>query len=320
MVRHRVLAGAVVLLEVVLPATHAGARPPLVLSSRAELGVVAVGGGPARTLRLGRFVFLSRPSFSSSGASILFGAQRCFRCAPVVIRVSARGGTVQTILRKASQPDWAPDSRRIAFVRALGPGARRGIVIFVADAGGRHVRKIRIKASEKDERHESAPILGNPVFSPDGATLVFEQEVEPAEAHQLFVVDLKTGDTRQLTAGRRGATQAAFSRDGQTLAFACEQKDGTLDICVSDRDGRHRRNLVRARGNDAHPVFSPDGRTIVFDSDRAARRYGFRSLYAVDSDGGRLRRLTRGFDASEPDVAPDGRRIIFIRRAIVNPQ
>ncbi len=44
------------------------------------------------------------------------------------------------------------------------------------------------------------------------------------------------------------------------------------------------------------------------------RRHASRSLYNVGIDGGGLRRLTRGSDASQPEFALDGSRIVFVGR------
>jgi Tol biopolymer transport system component len=62
---------------------------------------------------------------------------------------------------------------------------------------------------------------------------------------------------------------------------------------------------------DAEPAFSPDGRTIAY------ARNG--DLYSVRPDGSGLRRLTSGAELdSAPIVSPDGKRVVFERRAAVD--
>lgn len=59
---------------------------------------------------------------------------------------------------------------------------------------------------------------------------------------------------------------------------------------------------------DTEPAFSPDGRTIAY------ARNG--DLYSVRPDGSGLRRLTSGAELdSAPIVSPDGKRVVFERRA-----
>jgi TolB protein len=57
-----------------------------------------------------------------------------------------------------------------------------------------------------------------------------------------------------------------------------------------------------------NPTWSPDGRTIAFESNREGRF----AVYTVDRETGRVRRLTTDEgDASQPAWSPDGRRIVF---------
>ena len=72
--------------------------------------------------------------------------------------------------------------------------------------------------------------------------------------------------------------------------------------------GDNLRNLTNHPSDDTDPTWSPDGRSIAFDSDRD----GIGDIYAMDADGGNVRRLTnhREQDAS-PSWSPDGRSITF---------
>ncbi len=59
------------------------------------------------------------------------------------------------------------------------------------------------------------------------------------------------------------------------------------------------------------------GNWIVFDQLATVRSTAFYSdLYAVKTDGGRTRRLTVEARASDPDLSPDGRRIVCILQKV----
>jgi Tol biopolymer transport system component len=68
----------------------------------------------------------------------------------------------------------------------------------------------------------------------------------------------------------------------------------------------------RLVGNDDFPAWSPDGKKIVFMSDRD----GDIEIYVVNADGTHLKRLTHapGRDA-HPAFSRDGRKIAFRRPA-----
>ncbi|MEZ5076881.1 MAG: hypothetical protein R2725_05505 [Solirubrobacterales bacterium] len=69
-------------------------------------------------------------------------------------------------------------------------------------------------------------------------------------------------------------------------------------------------NQLTENPADAEPTFSADGRTIAFSRDG--------DVFAMRADGSGLRRLTSGSELdSRPQIAPNGRSVVFERRAAV---
>ena len=117
------------------------------------------------------------------------------------------------------------------------------------------------------------------------------------------------------------------------LFFACigdEQKslrlvfystrDGDDDIYVMNEDGTGVQQLTNEPGRDYEPATSPDGKRVLFASQRAGGESSH--LYLMDLDGSNVRQLTFGDGA--PDVRlddygewfPDGDRIVFQRTTV----
>jgi Tol biopolymer transport system component len=60
----------------------------------------------------------------------------------------------------------------------------------------------------------------------------------------------------------------AISPDGKLLAWQTDMNGRNDEIYLANIDGSNARNLTNAEGDDGHPWFSRDGRTIVFESNR----------------------------------------------------
>ncbi len=97
-----------------------------------------------------------------------------------------------------------------------------------------------------------------------------------------------------------------FSPDGKRLAFAMGSNKGS-DIWVKDLDRDTPSRLSFLPGTNDHPVWTPDGKNIVFRSQNAAAP----GLYVIRSDGsGEAKRLTESKPPEFPNsFSPDGKRL-----------
>ena len=85
--------------------------------------------------------------------------------------------------------------------------------------------------------------------------------------------------------------------------------DGQIGLFVAARDGSGERPLLSTRDMDYDPVWSPDGQTIVFTSDRE----GSADLFRVKPDGSGLERLTDSpaYD-DQAAFSPDGKQLVLV--------
>ncbi len=94
-----------------------------------------------------------------------------------------------------------------------------------------------------------------------------------------------------------------LSPDGRTIVF-----DLLGDIYTLPVTGGTATRITSGSGFDGQPRFAPDGRSIVFVSDRS----GSENLWLVNPDGTRVRALTRGPNQAfiSPDFTPDGQYVV----------
>lgn len=91
------------------------------------------------------------------------------------------------------------------------------------------------------------------------------------------------------------------------VAFTYTVKDQS-DIYLLDFSTSTIRPLIVSNVADEYPVWSPNGKQLVFYSDRT----GDREIFLAGADGGNIRQLTSspGID-EDPDWSPDGTEIVF---------
>jgi Tol biopolymer transport system component len=93
--------------------------------------------------------------------------------------------------------------------------------------------------------------------------------------------------------------------------FATDRDGGDWEVYTVGIDGSNPRNLTRAKGMDYSPNWSPDGKSIVFVSERD----GNPDLYIMDADGGNQHRVTH--DPTRKGIgtaawSPDGKKLVYM--------
>ncbi|MEK6644072.1 MAG: hypothetical protein AABZ08_09195 [Planctomycetota bacterium] len=176
---------------------------------------------------------------------------------------------------------------------------------------------------------------GEAYFAPDMKRIIFQSYPKGQHEYQMYTIELdagltaKTGSFKQISPGGGACTCGFFRPDNSGLIFASSylhpdwpnpnqyhragsnykwNMPGGMDVIATNLDGSNPRQLTTERGYDAECSYSPDGKEIVFASDRA----GNPDLYIMNADGSNLRRLTNkpGYDGG-PFFSPDGTKIIF---------
>lgn len=199
------------------------------------------------------------------------------------------------------------DARQhIVFARVFPNVGQIGL--FIASADG------------SDER----PLVGlgeidyDPVWSPDGASIVFTSDREGSA--DLYRVKPDGTGLERLTDSPAYDDQAAFSPDGRQLAFVTTRNGGTADLWTMDLQTRRARAVTSGPGGDFRPSWSPDGKWIAFSSDRGStmpfahgrwEHLQLVDLYIVRPDGSGLKRITRhGNFCGSPKFTSDSRRVL----------
>ena len=183
----------------------------------------------------------------------------------VVVDLATHQGTSITGLRPNGQgAAISPDGREIA------------VVTFVEGGGGRdgadelRVARLDGGATRTIHRNEGGgTMLGD--WTPDGKR-VLVLVVRPGQTGVLAFLDTASGSEISLhtLAGRARPSFFSLSRDGQWVVFddISELEKSGRDIFALDVKTRNVVPLVVDPSNDAFPIWTPDGKGILFASDR----------------------------------------------------
>lgn len=172
----------------------------------------------------------------------------------------------------------------------------------------------RIDAAGREHRLTNGARLEDPDVSRDGSHIVAIRNEAGATDLQLLRFDgQRAFDPRTIARGDADIQWARprFAPDGRTIAVSRWSAGGLYQLVLMDTAGTVVREITHDAAIDVGAAFSPDGRWLVFGSDRT----GIANLYALDlnTPAAPLLQVTNVLGgAYDPDVAPDGRSIVFV--------
>ncbi len=205
-------------------------------------------------------------------------------------------------------PSWFPDMRHVAFRRASPNGPAGRTAIYQARLDGSDIHEASLPQDAEDL-----------TWSPDGSKIAYSGGLpdDHDSKGDILVVDGDGSNPRRV-AGWDDSTDEflSWSPDGTEIVFASNHglaSDEVRTLWVTSLKDSRTRPLTRLQETpyyttDVHPGWSPDGKTIVFQSNRGTGNSRGVTVWLVDRDGKNLRRL---MDASGefPSWSPDGRHI-----------
>ncbi len=255
-----------------------------------------------------------------------------------------------------SEPRWSPDGKYLAFLTSRGnddeddekKNKKKGAQVWLLNRAGGEAEKLTDIEGDIDDYAWSPDskrlvlVVDDPDPSADPEKMDgWKRKTKPPivinryafkndqsgylgklRSH-LYLFDMATKKTEQITSGDFDDRDASWSPDGTRIAFVSERdkdpdRTNNPDIYVIDaKAGAMPTKLTTFAGPDeARPAWSPDGKTIAYVQGDEPRYYAYNlaKLAVIPSTGGTPRILTDSLDraVSAPVWGKDGKSIFVI--------
>ncbi|HUM16554.1 MAG TPA: Tol-Pal system beta propeller repeat protein TolB [Candidatus Nitrosotalea sp.] len=213
-------------------------------------------------------------------------------------------------------PVWSPDTRSLAFTSymrgypylyrmfpfenrpvqvlagflgintspAFSPDGR-SVALTLSRDGNPEVYVLNLATGAFRRLTSYAGIDTEPSWSPTGREMAFVSE--RAGGAQIFIMDAEGANVRRVTQAGFN-TQPRWSPKGDTIVYTSRQ--GNFDLWAVSPDGSNLRRLTAGPGNNEGASWAPNGRHLVFQSNRS----GSYQLFTMLADGSEQQPLPRG--------------------------
>lgn len=232
----------------------------------------------------------------------------------------------------ASNPKWAPDGKFLSFTSSRGGDGNQ--IWMIDPAGGEawqiteaegsvgqykwsnrggHIAFVMVDPpSDEDKRRQREREDVNVVDADFNYAHLYVMETDP-ESH-------KPSEIKRLTEGGFHVGSFDWSPDDETIAFDHQPRPGTeyhtkTSISTVPARGGDVEALIDLGGSDASPIYSPDGKSLAFTTDRGDPRWpGYLVIKVMNLEDGSMKRLGVTHDDEPRNIqwSPAGDEIFYM--------
>lgn len=312
------------------------------LGSESRVLVQVIGDDPPQEITSGASD--EWPAWSPDGRLIAFsrraGAESGVYCVPSI------GGPVRRVYTADvyGGPRWSPDGRFLYFSAPFaGPSRvhRLSLETMKADPlttsdgwdqtpavspDGKSLAVVHLEGAYSEDLYLVPTAGGVPrrltndrsrfddglAWTPDGTAILFSSARSGLPA--IWKLSIGTGHLERLPFGDSAAGGVALDATGRRIAYAQGRPYPNMRMKAFRLDGGDAEPIAIAESSRSEhsPSFSPDGRRLVFSSDRAADEFDIWTANADGTEPVRLTSIEHGMDGS-PRWSPEGEQIAFDR-------
>jgi Tol biopolymer transport system component len=218
----------------------------------------------------------SAPDWSPDGTQLVFTSPSPSSRHGQIYRIDADGSGLTQLTHgtgiDADSPSWSPDGSKIVLKRQ-GSGE---YAIWVMNADGSGLVRLT------DERYDHS----DPTFTPDGNHILYASQKGGSSA--IWIMNADGSDQRRLTPAALEAASPDVSPDGSHVVFGQggdPSEPGSIYTMGIDGSAITRLTDPGCCNHDGLPKYSPDGKQIVYLTDRNYPSLDGMDIYEMNADG-----------------------------------
>ncbi|MBI3364085.1 MAG: S9 family peptidase [Ignavibacteriae bacterium] len=162
-------------------------------------------------------------------------------------------------------------------------------------------------------------------FSPDGKELAFTAPPIPLREqawrtdHNIYTVNLQTGERKQITTNPAADGYPRYSSDGKYLAYRAQSRAGfeadRWQLMVYDRKKETVRSLTENFDSNVEAFeWAPDGKKLYFDAEEKANK----PLWSVSLKGNDVTKIVDNAVNGDAGVSSNGKALIFAHQSFTH--
>lgn len=233
------------------------------------------------------------PIFNRNGTKVIFRGRKNGNSGQIFyVNIDGSNLTQVTPPSKTTacySPVYSPDKNSIFFFKQEGGDTTYGIYSYNIDS----------KEEKKIINHIDSASFS---VSPDGNFLAYEY---PNNNHpDIYLKNLKSGGTINLTKGKGGNFQPSWSPDGERIAFI-SSRDKKTEVYIMDKSGENVKRITNNVWQEDDPTWSPDGTKILYSSRRNKGSFSGSELFITDLNNAREWQITKAIKNKDSLISSD---------------
>ncbi len=188
-------------------------------------------------------------------------------------RIVSKVGTWNAPIKFPDNPIWSPDGKQFAYYWY--DKVEGKCEFHIANSDGTN-DKVISKGNHIDVLYPLA-------WAPDGKYILCANESKEGD-NQALLFSVKDKSSKIIKRFKKKGGKANFSPDSKYIVYAMQQTETSKenDIYIISIDGTIDKKIISNAANDFDPIWSPDGKHILFISDR----YGTNDLWKIEIENG----------------------------------